>query len=198
MDPEKFRSQLSDIAFGDVLGAAARDYKKELLATEKAKPAKAVHEDVDLDDLLDDPELEKLHKQRIFSMKVTEDVFLQEVTSSDNVVCHFYHREFVRCKIVDKHIKILAIKHLEAKFIKVDAEKCPFFVAKLAIKVLPCIILFKNGVSIDRIIGFEELGGVDDFATGVIQQAKKMSEEDTQEARQSSIRVGAYADSDSD
>ena len=31
--------------------------------------------------------------------------------------------------------------------------------------MLPTIILFEKGVSIDRIVGFEELGGSDDFPT---------------------------------
>ena len=31
--------------------------------------------------------------------------------------------------------------------------------------MLPTIVLFENGVAIDRIIGFEELGGQDDFPT---------------------------------
>ena len=31
--------------------------------------------------------------------------------------------------------------------------------------MLPTIILFENGVATDRIIGFEELGGQDDFPT---------------------------------
>ena len=31
--------------------------------------------------------------------------------------------------------------------------------------MLPTIILFENGVAIDRITGFEELGGQDDFPT---------------------------------
>ena len=31
--------------------------------------------------------------------------------------------------------------------------------------MLPTIVLFENGVAIDRIVGFEELGGQDDFPT---------------------------------
>ena len=31
--------------------------------------------------------------------------------------------------------------------------------------MLPTIIMFDNGVAVDRIVGFEELGGVDDFPT---------------------------------
>jgi hypothetical protein len=33
----------------------------------------------------------------------------------------------------------------------------------LQVKVLPTIIIFLDGVALDRIVGFEELGGVDDF-----------------------------------
>ena len=31
--------------------------------------------------------------------------------------------------------------------------------------MLPTIVLFENGVAIDRVTGFEELGGQDDFPT---------------------------------
>ena len=31
--------------------------------------------------------------------------------------------------------------------------------------MLPTIVLFENGVAIDRITGFEEVGGQDDFPT---------------------------------
>ena len=29
--------------------------------------------------------------------------------------------------------------------------------------MLPCIVMFKNGVAVDRIVGFEDLGGNDEF-----------------------------------
>ena len=31
--------------------------------------------------------------------------------------------------------------------------------------MLPTIILFENGIAIDRVVGFDELGGTDDFPT---------------------------------
>ncbi|CAI5516113.1 unnamed protein product, partial [Closterium sp. Naga37s-1] len=64
--------------------------------------------------------------------------------------------------VVDKHLAILAPKHLEAKFVKIDAEKCPFFVSRLNIKVLPCMILF-------RIVGFEAFRNRDDFSTSELE-----------------------------
>ena len=47
----------------------------------------------------------------------------------------------------------------------IDSEKCPFFVAKLQIQMLPTIICFMDGVAFDRVVGFEELGGKDEFPT---------------------------------
>jgi hypothetical protein len=37
------------------------------------------------------------------------------------VVCHFFHKDFERCKIVDKHLGLLAKKYLETRFIKLSA-----------------------------------------------------------------------------
>ncbi|KAG9135803.1 hypothetical protein Leryth_002524 [Lithospermum erythrorhizon] len=183
MDPDSVKSTLSTLAFGNVLAAAARDYKKEVLGEEKRQASSSANQEVDLDELMDDPELEKLHSERIASLKkeaekrqklktqghgeyrdITEGDFLGEVTGSKKVICHFYHREFYRCKIMDKHLKILAPRHLDTKFLKLDAENAPFFVTKLGIKTLPCVILFQNGIAADRLVGFEDLGGKDDFS----------------------------------
>ncbi|KAK6924404.1 Thioredoxin domain [Dillenia turbinata] len=229
MDPNSVKSTLSTLAYGNVMAAAARDYQKELLAQEKAQPSTTANQEVDLDDLMDDPELEKLHTDRIAALKkeaekrqalktqghgeyreITEGDFLGEVTGSEKVICHFYHREFYRCKIMDKHLKSLAPRHLDTKFIKLDAENAPFFVTKLAIKTLPCVVLFRNGIAFERIVGFEDVGGKDDFTTkvfesllikkGIISEKKDQEDEDDdyEEARRRSVRSSVYADSDSD
>lgn len=230
MDPDEVKSKLQGLAFGNVLAAAARDYKKEVLAKEKAHAAPAIHDEVDLDELLDDPELEKLHAERIAAMKrevekrevlkrqghgeyreITEGDFLAEVTRGDKVICHFYHREFYRCKIMDKHLKALAPIYLGTKFVKLDAENAPFFVTKLAIKMLPCVILFKKGIAVDRLVGFEDLGGKDDFSTralenilkrkGIIEEKKKDEDEEDDETDMSKnrrVRSSTARDSDSD
>lgn len=63
---------------------------------------------------------------------------------------------------------MISQKHLEAKFVKIDAEKCPFFVSKLQVQVLPTIICFLDGVAVDRVVGFEDLGGQDEFPTLIL------------------------------
>ncbi|KAK9285673.1 hypothetical protein L1049_024872 [Liquidambar formosana] len=203
----------------------------ELVAQEKAQASSSNNQEVDLDELMDDPELEKLHADRIAALKkeaekrqelkkqghgeyreVTEGDFLGEVTGSERVICHFYHREFYRCKIMDKHLKSLAPRHIDTKFIKLDAENAPFFVSKLGVKTLPCVILFSKGIAVDRLVGFQDLGGKDDFATktlevlllkkGIISEKKDDDEEDEDDGyhktSRRSVRSSVDPNSDSD
>ncbi|KAG6702785.1 hypothetical protein I3843_07G049200 [Carya illinoinensis] len=230
MDPDSVKSTLSNLAFGNVMAAAARDYQKELLAQGKPQASSSFNQEVDLDELMDDPELEKLHADRIAALKkeaekrealkrqghgeyreITEGDFLGEVTSSEKVICHFYHQEFYRCKIMDKHLKSLAPRHVGTKFIKLDAENAPFFIAKLGVKTLPCVILFRKGIAVDRLVGFQDLGGKDDFTTktmevllikkGIISEKKEDEDEEddgNHENMHRAVRSSMNPDSDSD
>ena len=65
---------------------------------------------------------------------IEEDQFLDTVLKSKYCVCHFYHRDFERCKIVDKHLSLLCQKYWQTRFVKINAEKAPFFSAKLQIR----------------------------------------------------------------
>ncbi|KAJ0106092.1 hypothetical protein Patl1_17651 [Pistacia atlantica] len=216
MDPDSVKSTLSNLAFGNVIAAAARDYQKEILAQEKAQASASANEEVDLDELMDDPELEKLHADRIAALKDMENTeigegdFLGEVTGSEKVICHFYHKEFYRCKIMDKHLKALAPKHIDTKFIKLDAENAPFFVTKLGVKTLPCVVLFRKGIAVDRLVGFQDLGGKDDFTIktleailtkkGIISEKKDEDNEENgyEENQRRTVRSSVDPDSDSD
>lgn len=88
----------------------------------------------------------------------TEKQVIDTTTKSKFCVLHFYHNDFRRCNIINRHLEVLAGKFFNCKFIKVDVLKVPFLVERLKIKVLPCIVSFINGISVDRIVGFEELG----------------------------------------
>ena len=98
---------------------------------------------------------------------VLQDEFLKAVTGSKYVVCHFYHASFETCKTVDHHLQLLCRQHLPTRFIKINAEKAPFFTHKLQVKMLPTVVLFKDGIAIDRVVGFDELGGTQQFDTSV-------------------------------
>jgi hypothetical protein len=53
--------------------------------------------------------------------------------------------------------------------VKVDAEKSPFLVERLNVWMLPTLVLCKNGKTEHSIVGFDELGGDDDFATETLE-----------------------------
>ncbi|KAG7154481.1 thioredoxin domain-containing protein 9-like [Homarus americanus] len=98
-----------------------------------------------------------------------EKEFFETTKKSENVVCHFYRDQFVRCKIADKHLEILAKKHIETKFCKINAEKAPFLTERLSIRVLPTLCLVKNGKTKDYIVGFTDLGNTDEFSTDTLE-----------------------------
>lgn len=84
-------------------------------------------------------------------------------------IIHFYHTNFPRCEIMDKHLSKLAPKYFSTRFLRVFVENVPWLVEKLGIKVLPCVICFINGVSKFRLIGFEDLGNEDGFETSTLE-----------------------------
>lgn len=138
---------------------------------------------------LDSDDLKAIREQRLREMKdlnnkkqewlrnghgtytelADEKEFFEVSKKSPNIVCHFYRDSTERCRIADMHLKILAGKHIEAKFCKVNAEKSPFLTQRLRIKVIPTIALVKDSKTKDFIVGFTDLGNCDDFSTEMLE-----------------------------
>lgn len=104
-----------------------------------------------------------------YSTLSNEKEFFDIAKKSKNVVLHCYRSSTMRCSIVDKHLDLLAKKHIETKFCKLDVEKAPFLCERLKIIVIPTIVLCNGSSTIDYIVGFDDLGGVDDFSTEVLE-----------------------------
>lgn len=104
----------------------------------------------------------------------SEKEVLSITTSNERVIAHFFHVDFARCQIMDKHLQILAQRHIHTRFIKINVDNVPFLVTKLQIQVLPCVMPFVNGIGKERILGFEGLGG-DDFSTGALEMVLRKS-----------------------
>lgn len=68
--------------------------------------------------------------------------------------------------------------------------------------MLPTIILFENGVAIDRVVGFDELGGQDDFPTmNLVRRLVKggvLIPKNKSESGQIRIKKGARGDDSGD
>ena len=185
-EAQTFNNAMNSIAYGETMMAAVRDYKKEVLEQQGQKAEK--HQVVSMEEFMDDEELNKLHAERVERLKadrekranmavkghgtyveITEGDFLDVVTKTNLVVVHFMHREFERCKIMDKHLQFLAHKYFNTRFVKLSAPESPFFSVKLNVKILPCLVAFANGVAVSRVAGFEPMGGKDDFPTEVLE-----------------------------
>lgn len=64
MDPDAVKSTLQNLAFGNVMAAAARNYQKELLAEGKAPATTSADQEVDLDELMD---VSSIHSSATFN-----------------------------------------------------------------------------------------------------------------------------------
>ncbi|KAG9135052.1 hypothetical protein Leryth_011547 [Lithospermum erythrorhizon] len=166
---------------------------QEIVEQQLLTVAKAVEDKIDDEiaamEKLDADDLEALRERRLQQMKKmaekrsrwislghgeyseiqNEKEFFSVVKASDRVVCHFY-RENWPCKVMDKHMSILAKQHIETRFVKINAEKSLYLAEKLKIVVLPTLALIKNAKVDDYVVGFDQLGGSDDFSTETLEE----------------------------
>lgn len=162
--------------------------EKQVLTVVQAVEDK-IDEEIAALDRLDVDDLEALRERRLQQMKKmaekrsrwislghgeyseipSEKDFFSVVKASERVVCHFY-RENWPCKVMDKHLNILAKQHVETRFVKINAEKSPFLAERLKIIVLPTLALIKNAKVDDYVVGFDQLGNTDEFSTEELEE----------------------------
>ena len=156
------------------------------LAVEKQVDAELEHLEKAVED---EDELESLRRKRLENMKAAqkqrqewladghgvyeeladESEFFAASKKSRFFVCHFFRSSTPRCKIVDKHLALLAARHVETRFSRIDAERAKFLVDRLRIKIMPTICLAKDGKTVDYVAGFDDLGGIDEFSTEMLE-----------------------------
>jgi len=98
----------------------------------------------------------------------SEKELLDLTTTVERCVVHFFHEDFHRCAVMDRHLEKLAERHYEVRFVRTDVKDAAWVCEKLAVRVLPCVIGFVGGKSVVRVTGFEGLGG-DGFGTGILE-----------------------------
>ncbi|KAG7331284.1 hypothetical protein KOW79_005253 [Hemibagrus wyckioides] len=187
LHPSRARAEKEEMA-NQSMDIVAKALEQQMLQS-----ARIVEEQIDAEleklERMDEDELECLKERRLEALKKaqkqkqewiskghgeyreipSEKDFFAEVKESKNVVCHFYRDSTFRCKILDKHLSIMAKKHLETKFIKLNVEKAPFLTERLRIKVIPTLALVKDGKTKDYVVGFTDLGNTDDFSTEMLE-----------------------------
>jgi len=128
--------------------------------------------------------------------EINESEFLKTLNGSHHCVVHFYHNDFLKCKIMDEHLGIIAKNHIETKIVKLNVEKAPFFTEKLQVRTLPTVVTFLEGVSKSRLVGFEDLGGHENFRTTYLEtwlrkrgmlKKTEANEDDEEETREQEL-----------
>eukprot|EP01071_Lankesteria_metandrocarpae_P013392 Lankesteria_metandrocarpae@DN7138_c0_g1_i1.p1 len=99
----------------------------------------------------------------------TEREFFNAAKTSKFLAVHFYRPTTIRCTIVDKHMEAVATRHLNLRCVKINVEKAPFLAERLKIIVIPTVMLVKEAKTEHSIIGFDEMGGKDDFKTSAFE-----------------------------
>lgn len=107
--------------------------------------------------------------QAIFKTLTGDDECLQFTTEYERALVHFFHPDFARCSIMDRHCEDIAAKHTgygdgDVAFGRIDVRNAPFVVEKLGIRVLPALLGFVKGIVKGRVTGFEGItwGGRED------------------------------------
>jgi len=164
--------------------------EQQLLTVANAMEEKIDAEMAELDELENDEDaLERIRQKRLMELKNHQDKrneylraghgklneinsdkdFFEEAKGSKRLVCHFYRNTTMRCKILDEHLKKLAQQHVETKFLKLDVDKCDWIIQRLKIHVIPTLAFIKDGKTGDYMRGFEDVGGIDDFSTEMLE-----------------------------
>lgn len=161
----------------------------QLLQQVASNMEKQLDSEIERLETMDSSDLEAIRQQRIAEMKKRakakqewlanghgeyteidgEKEFFTVCNKSEHVVVHFCKNDSPRCKIVDMHLKVLAKKHVETRFVKLDVERAPFLSGRLKIRVIPTIGLVKENKTKDFIVGFTDLGNRDDFSTEMLE-----------------------------
>ncbi|OAF67881.1 Thioredoxin domain-containing protein 9 [Intoshia linei] len=166
---------------------------EKLIESQIARTLEQVEQQVDselnkLEKLPDDDELEILRKHRLRDMKrkealkqkwainghgeyieIDESDFFRVVKASERVVIHFYRNDTFNCKIMDKHLKLLAQKHLETRFVKINADRANFLTTRFKINIVPRISMCKDELIFAHIVGTKPYGETEDFKTEMVE-----------------------------
>lgn len=91
----------------------------------------------------------RINGHGVYTTLLDQKDFFAQVKKSRRVICHFYRKENKYCADLRPHLQKLAERHMETRFLEIDAERSPYLCENLGITVLPSLVL-AIGNKIDR------------------------------------------------
>ncbi len=166
---------------GDVMEMAAA---QTLLAVEAALDA-----EIEKTENLDDDDYNRIKQKRIAEMKRKAEQEQQNVSNghgtlskindqqeffaaakaSARMVVIFTRNSNKYGKAMLEHMTLLSGKHLEARFMWVDAENAPFLTDRLNIYMLPTIVCIKDNKVHKQHNGLNEIDGSGKYSSGMLE-----------------------------
>merc|ERR1712087_288224 len=149
----------------------------------------AVDAELDKVDNMSEDDLAKIRRRRMEEMKqraqekedwkanghgtmtkiTDQKEFFNACKTSERVICIFTRESNRWGQIMKEHMVHLAGRHLEARFIWVDAENAPFLTDKLNIFMLPTIVCIKGNKVHKQHNGLDEIDSSGKYSTGMLE-----------------------------
>jgi len=95
-----------------------------------------------------------MESRNIADMEITEEDFNKIINNSHKlVIVDFFAEWCMPCLMLSPIIEDLAENMKEVKFVKINTEDNEELARKYGISSIPCLIVFKDGKEVERIIG---------------------------------------------
>ncbi len=94
-----------------------------------------------------------------YTVVTSDKEFFEAVRGVGCAVAHF-SRTSRPCAAMEAALRALAPRHLETKFIGVEAERTPFLAERLKVWMLPTLALLKDGAAVGYLVGLDGVQAV--------------------------------------